>query len=414
MTGRAFSLLLLAADSGPEGTARGAGAPAGNWPLIAVLVGGAILVALFILYLVKYLRLAVNLFLDTPLPVTASLHDYTPPEGEVVWFRSMEGRQLRGMFIDRPPGAADRGTIIFCHEFGSDMLSAGRYALALVGAGYTVFTFDFRGQGGSFHPTHYEPRHWPSNYEVHDVLAAVAYVKSQRPTEAARVGILGISRGAGAALIAAALTTDISCLAVDGAFSTDRSIDGLLKRWVQIFARVDLARADRSMTAYRFFRALMMFYVELKCRCRFPSTRRALAKLQHVPILFIHGERDAYVPPEQTRALYEAKPGPKALWTCPGAKHNQAVATDPDTYHRTLRDFFGRHLAGAAGRREDTSGRREDASGRQDTAPPEADGTAPAGAEGSERDEPAGRRGRAEASGAADVPSADAAGGPTP
>jgi len=400
--GHALSLLVLAAQADPDGTGGGPGALSGNWPLIAMLVGVAVVVTLFILYLAKYLRLAVNLFLDTPLPMTATLHDYTPPDGEVVWFRSMEGRQLRGMFIERPTGVADRGTIIFCHEFGSDMLSAGRYAPALVEAGYTVFTFDFRGQGGSFSPTHYEPRHWPSNYEVHDVLAAVAYVKSQRPTEAARVGVLGISRGAGAAIMAAALTTDISCLAVDGAFSTDRSIDGLLKRWVQIFARVDLARADRSMTAYRFFRALLMFYVELKCRCRFPSTRRALAKLQRVPILFIHGERDAYVPTEQTRALYEDKPGPKAIWTCPGAKHNQAVATDPETYHRTLREFFDRHLAGAgaASRREGTSGQPEDA--------------APSDADGAARDEDDGHRGRAKASGAADVSSADAAGGPAP
>ena len=380
--GRALSLLFLAAEAGPDGTGPGTGAPAGNWFLIAILVGVAVLAILFILYVVKYLRLAVNLFLDTPLPMTATLHDYTPPEGEVVSFRSMEGRQLRGMFLERPPGGPDRGTIIFCHEYGSDMLSAGRYAPALVEAGYAVFTFDFRGHGGSFHPPHYEPRHWPSNYEVQDILAAVAYVKSQRASETTRVGILGISRGASAAIIAAALTTDICCLAVDGAFSTDRSIDDLLKRWVQIFARVDLARAMRSMTAYRFFRALLMFYVELKCRCRFPSTRRALAKLDTVPILFIHGERDTYVPPEQTRALHDDKPGPKAIWMCPDAKHNQAVATDPDTYHRMLCDFFDQNLAGAAGQ------------------------TGPA-----ERDEAAGRHGPAEAPGAADVPSADTRGG---
>jgi len=382
-----LACLILAAQADPDGTGGGGGAPGGNWPLIVIVVGVAVLVTLFLLYVVKYLRLAVNLFLDTPLPVTANLHDYAPPEGEIVWFRSMEGRQLRGMFIDRPAGAGDRGTVIFCHEFGSDMLSAGRYAPALVEAGYTVFTFDFRGHGGSFHPPHYEPRHWPSNYEVHDILAAVAYVKSQRPIEAARVGILGISRGAGAAIIAAALTTDIGCLAVDGAFSTDRSIDDLLKRWVQIFARVDLARAMRSMTAYRFFRALLMFYVELKCRCRFPSTRGALAKLQHIPILFLHGERDAYVPPVQTRALYDAKPGPKTIWTCPGAKHNQAVATDPETYHRTLRDFFDRYLAEAG---------------------------APGPADRPDRAEAGGRGGRTETPHPADVPSADNRGGPTP
>jgi len=383
----ARSLLILAAQADPNGTGAEPGALAENWRLIAIVAGVVAVVVDFILYLAKYLRLAVNLFLETPLPVTANLHDYAPPEGEVLTFPSLEGRRLRGMFIERPPGLPDRGTVIFCHEFGSDMLSAGRYAAGLVEAGYTVFTFDFRGHGASFTPTHYEPRHWPSNYEVHDILAAVAYVKSQRNAEETGIGILGVSRGASAAIIAAALNTDIRCLAVDGAFSTDHSIDGLLKRWVQIFARINLAKADRSMTVHRFFRALMMFYVELKCRCRFPSTRRVLAKLENVPILFIHGGRDAYVPPEQAQALYRAKPGTKDIWMCPNAKHNQAVATDPETYHAKVRAFFDAHLSPAGGPGQ--------------TAPPR-------GAESP------GDLAPAEEADRADVSSADAAGGPAP
>jgi len=359
----ALRLLVLAASTVPNRTGAEEGAPSEHWLLIAGVTGVVVVITLLILYLAKYLRLAINLFLDTPLPVTASLQDYTPPEGEIVHFPSLEGRQLRGMLIERPPGMADRGTIIFCHEFGSDMLSAGRYACALVEAGYTVFTFDFRGHGASFTPAHYEPRHWPSNHEVHDILAAIAYVKGQRPTEGMGIGMLGISRGASAAVVAAALNADIRCIAVDGAFSTDHSIDGLLKRWVQIFARIDLARAARSMTLYRFFRSLMLFYVELKCRCRFPSTRRALGKLETVPILFIHGERDTYIPPEQTRTLFDAKPGPKDLWMCPGAKHNQPVATDPETYHQRLCTFFDRFLAPAgAGRAESALGSADESS----------------------------------------------------
>jgi len=383
VNGGAFALAALAAEAAPDGSG-GLGSFLGeHWLVLTVVAAVAVVALLVILYLVKYLRLAVNLFLDTPLPTTANLHDYTPPEGEIATFPSLEGRRLRGMFIERPAGMPDRGTILFCHEYSADMLSAGRYAGGLVQAGYTVFTFDFRGHGASFSPSHYEPRHWPSNYEVHDILAAVAYVKSRRNLEETGLGILGISRGASAAVIAAALNTDIRCLAVDGAFSTDRSIDGLVKRWIQIFARVDLARADRTMTINRLFRALVMFYVELKCRCRFPSTRRALAKLESVPVLFIHGERDAYVPTEQARALFDDKPGAKDIWICPGAKHNQAVATDPETYDRKVLAFFGRHLGPA---------------GEAHPIPPAAEQTSGA--------EPSPRADRA------DVSSADAAGGP--
>ena len=319
----------------------------GMWSLV-IVVGIVAALILVLSVLAKYLRIAINLFLDTPLPVTANLQDFTPPEGEIVYFPSLEGRSLRGMFIDRPAGTPDRGTIIFCHEFGSDMMSAARYARPLIEAGFTVFTFDFRGHGRSFTPPRFEPRHWPSNHDVNDILAALAYVESRRDMNDQGIGIFGISRGASAAVMAAAIQPSIRCLAVDGVFSTDSSIDELIKRWAQIFARIDLARASRSESAYRFFRALIMFYVELKCRCRFPSTRKALPKLESVPVLFIHGERDTYVRPEQTRVLYDLKPGAKELWICPDAKHNQAVVTDPKTYGQRLTLFFSRYLSAEA------------------------------------------------------------------
>ena len=319
----------------------------GMWSLV-IVVGIVAALILVLSVLAKYLRIAINLFLDTPLPVTANLQDFAPPEGEIVYFPSLEGRSLRGMFIDRPAGTPDRGTIIFCHEFGSDMMSAGRYARPLIESGFTVFTFDFRGHGRSFTPPRFEPRHWPSNHDVNDILAALAYVESRRDMNDQGIGIFGISRGASAAVMAAAIQPSIRCLAVDGVFSTDSSIDELIKRWAQIFARIDLARASRSESAYRFFRALIMFYVELKCRCRFPSTRKALPKLESVPVLFIHGERDTYVRPEQTRVLYDLKPGAKELWICPDAKHNQAVVTDPKTYGRNLTSFFSRYLPAGA------------------------------------------------------------------
>ena len=321
----------------------------GSWPWLLMIVVGIIAAVVLVLsVLAKYLRIAINLFLDTPLPATANLQDFAPPEGEIVYFPNLEGRSLRGMFIDRPGGTPDGGMIIFCHEFGSDMMSAGRYARPLVEAGFTVFTFDFRGHGRSFTPPHFEPRHWPSNHDVNDILAALAYVESRRDVNDGRIGIFGISRGASAAVIAAAIRPSIRCLAADGVFSTDSSIDELIKRWAQIFARIDLARASRSESAYRFFRALIMFYVELKCRCRFPSTRKALLKLESVPMLFIHGERDTYVRLEQTRALHDLKPGAKELWICPDAKHNQAVVTDPKTYGQRLTSFFSRYLSAEA------------------------------------------------------------------
>ncbi len=315
---------------------------ADHWPALVIIAVLSLAALVLMVILARYLRLCVNIFLDTPLPVTANLQDYEPPTGEVVAFPSLDGRSLRGMFVERPKGAPERGLVIFCHEFASDMFSAGRYAWPLVEAGYEVFTFDFRGHGRSFTPPHFEPRHWPSHHEVNDVRAAVAYVQSCRDLGRRGLGVLGVSRGASAAAVAAVLEPAIRCLALDGVFSTDYTIEQLITRWGQIFARVNLA----SPPVCRFMRAMTMLYVELKLRCRFPSMKKALARLRDVPMLFISGERDTYVRPEHTRALYEQKPGGKDLWICPGAKHNQAVVAERATYAAHLVAFFDRYLCG--------------------------------------------------------------------
>ena len=41
----------------------------------------------------------------------------------------------------------------------------------------------------------------------------------------------------------------------------------------------------------------------------------------HLPMFFIHGDKDDYVPTWMVYKLYEAKPQPKALWIVPEADH---------------------------------------------------------------------------------------------
>jgi pimeloyl-ACP methyl ester carboxylesterase len=293
-----------------------------------------------------WIRTAMNIFLDRSIPVTGAPRDYEPAEGDLVTFLSRDGHTLTGMFVDGPADGPGRGLVLFCHEFGSDMTSAGRYARALVRAGYTVFAFDFRGHGRSPAPADFEPRHWPSHHEVNDVLAAVAFVRDRLGLGAAGLGVLGISRGASAAIIAAALSPHIRCLALDSAFSTDTSIDHLIVRWARVYTSLKVDKYGRPIWLCRFLRAVMLLYVELKLRCRYPSALRALARLERVPMLFIMGDRDTYSPVREQRILFDAKPGEKEFWVCPNAKHNQAVAADPRTYAEKVVGFFDRHLGG--------------------------------------------------------------------
>ena len=70
---------------------------------------------------------------------------------------------------------------------------------------------------------------------------------------------------------------------------------------------------------------------------------RAL-KRNRLPILFIHGERDDYVPPQMALANFQATSAPKELWLVPNAGHMEAVAVDPHAYLAKLRDFLQRYV----------------------------------------------------------------------
>lgn len=59
-----------------------------------------------------------------------------------------------------------------------------------------------------------------------------------------------------------------------------------------------------------------------------------------VPIIFFHGDDDAFVPCEMSREMYEACPTRKRLVIIPGAGHGLSYAVDPQTYLREAREFF--------------------------------------------------------------------------
>jgi len=63
-----------------------------------------------------------------------------------------------------------------------------------------------------------------------------------------------------------------------------------------------------------------------------------------IPIIFIHGEADDFVPCEMSRANYEACIAPKAILTVPGAGHGLGYLVDNEGYFKTLKEFSEQYL----------------------------------------------------------------------
>ncbi|MFP4053703.1 MAG: alpha/beta hydrolase, partial [Phycisphaerae bacterium] len=295
----------------------------------------------------KYIRIALNIFEDTHPPMNMGVVDFEPIHGEVVRFRSFDGTSLRGMHLRTGRPEDYRGTVIFCHEFNSDMYSCARYATPLIEAGFDVFTFDFRGHGDSSCPGSYRPLQWPSDKDMEDVLGACAYVESCLAAEGKpiEVGMFGVSRGAGSAILAAAIDPHVKAVICDGAFSTDTTLISFMKRWAYIFASIRLVYENHTEGFWRFLLWVLMRAAQPKMGCRYPSVRKALADMQPRPMMFVHGQRDSYIRVEQSRLLYDLAPDPKQLWIVEGAKHNQSVIVEKHQYARRTVGFFEEHLA---------------------------------------------------------------------
>ena len=58
------------------------------------------------------------------------------------------------------------------------------------------------------------------------------------------------------------------------------------------------------------------------------------------PMLFIHGDKDTFVPTEMVYRLYAAKSEPKTLWIAPGADHARSYMMYPAEYISRVRDFL--------------------------------------------------------------------------
>ena len=63
-----------------------------------------------------------------------------------------------------------------------------------------------------------------------------------------------------------------------------------------------------------------------------------------LPMLFIHGDADTFVPTWMVHPLYEAKPEPKVLWTVPGSKHAASYRDEPDLYAGQVKKFTEKYL----------------------------------------------------------------------
>lgn len=93
----------------------------------------------------------------------------------------------------------------------------------------------------------------------------------------------------------------------------------------------------------------MLHLADLLCRIEYGWSFRQASPLEQVrkntlPMMFIHGEADTFVPTWMVYPLHDACTAPSQLWTLPGVAHALACREDPEEYAQRIREFTGEYV----------------------------------------------------------------------
>lgn len=251
---------------------------------------------------------------------------------EPVAFRSADGVELRGWWV---PAAGARGTVVLVHGLNRSRIEMVRKAPFLNRMGWNALLFDLRHHGESGPAV----RSF-GFFERQDVHAAVA--EARRRAAGLPVAVWGVSLGAASATLAAAEDPTIAALVCD---STYRSLRDTIGHHLKLF---------RSFRWW--FRVLpewpvaneVVFWIGR--RGGFDpdavDVKRAAARLNGRPALFVANSGDPRMPPEIAFELKEAA-GPRAqVLVVPGVSHGGAYREGTAAYERAVEDVLGAAVAG--------------------------------------------------------------------
>lgn len=300
-----------------------------------------------------YLPIVVRLIGQAPMLLPETTQPLTG--GEECEFPTADGLTLRGTYLQHRNGER-RGVILFGHELNGDRWNATPYVVDLLDAGYDIFTFDFRNHGASDVDPKFKPRPWITTFDAADFRAAVDYVTSRSDADPRGVGVLGISRGGGAAMSVVGGDSRVRCLFTDGAYPSRSTHLIYVRRYVDIYVPPQWHWLSAIFPDWGF-----ELFLDAACkhwgrRHHYPFVDvEGAARRVTQPTLMIHGGADTMIPAEAAQALQRCITGPSKLWVVPDARHNAAVFTEPEAYRRRLLKFFRLHLA----RRSDARRGRE-------------------------------------------------------
>lgn len=274
-----------------------------------------------------------NIALRRKKPAQPSAADDPETRAAEAWFRrravrvvhrNRDNMRLTGWFVMHP---GSRRYAVICHGYtncGRNMRHRGKVFYDM---GFNILMPDARAHGGS--DGKMIGMGWP---ERRDIVEWIYEIIKRDPE--AKIVLYGESMGAATVMMTAGeVLPEQVKLAIEDC--------GFTSVWDQM----------RSSMKKLYHAPPYPILPVTSCLCKLRagySFREASALKQvrrcKIPMLFIHGEADDFVPYPMVHRLYEAASCEKELLTVPNAGHCLSASVDPERYWGTIRAFIEKYI----------------------------------------------------------------------
>jgi len=245
-------------------------------------------------------------------------------KNEVV-ITSFDGLKLCGAAIESNPGSKHWALLV--HGYTGSRAVSTQFIDLFTEEGYNVLLIDQRRHGrseGRFTTYGY--------YEKHDVQAWVRWLTEQYGEDLV-IGLHGQSLGGGTVLEYLSIADpQVKLVIADCPYS---DLTDLMRH--------QLTRLNKIPSVP------FLSWVNARIRSKAGFSLDQVSPIRAVrnsslPVMFIHGTKDNYVPTRMSVEMFEAKAEPKKLLLIEGAIHANAYHVDPEQYREGVHSFLREHI----------------------------------------------------------------------
>jgi pimeloyl-ACP methyl ester carboxylesterase len=231
-----------------------------------------------------------------------------------------QGANLVGWWLECE---GSKTTVILAHGYMMNKCELTPEAVHLWRRGASCLVFDHRAQGRSS-----GKKCGFGVDERVDIAAAVKEARRRKP--GTKICLVGSSMGSAAIALALADDPTLADAAIlDSCY--DRFVSASLGWWRFLGGKTLMAILFPTVVLAAPFAGFNPFKV---------SISKALAKVDRVPILFLHGDKDVLALPEEGQRNFDAYRGPKKIVWFEGCSHSEGRWHYPDRYRETVDSFL--------------------------------------------------------------------------